>query len=433
MSIDIFSSLCDDQTDSDKYLRDYFNTIWQLDNIILLIGAGFSKDLNGPLMEDLSINILPNIIKEGLNINDSNVKIAWKNLWSFDEQIYEKLMKDLIDDEVINIIKSINIEDSITNLQILNKGLELLQLDVTFLQAAEREIKTKIIEKVKSVVPDPITHGSEYSTYIISLQKYSDFFRKIIKSRRPSQPRLKIFTTNYDKVIESICDVNGITCNSGFDGEYIRTFNSNNFELNMALKPNGQNTLFYQNYLYLYKLHGSIDWQNIEIDGLNTLTQQRQASESSVIYPCSSKYANSLENPFGDLFRKLGESVSLPQSVIITLGYGFGDTHINDIIGRSLKNPSVQLIIINPKIRKGNDASAIESRTNNPYLATLINQTGYPLNNKSGDPRICIIGGSDALIPKIFDRIAPSDDSIDDLSKLKELMKEFAKLGGANG
>ncbi len=67
-----------------------------------------------------------------------------------------------------------------------------------------------------------------------------------------------------------------------------------------------------------------------------------------VIYPSPLKYGQALALPYSELFRRFGNAIVQPQSVLFTIGYGFGDEHVNAIIRQALAVPSFTLVVIDP-------------------------------------------------------------------------------------
>ncbi len=65
-----------------------------------------------------------------------------------------------------------------------------------------------------------------------------------------------------------------------------------------------------------------------------------------VIYPNSAKDIETAFYPYAELFRDLSSAICQPNSVIISYGYGFGDSHINRVIEDMLTIPSTHLVVI---------------------------------------------------------------------------------------
>ena len=106
--------------------------------------------------------------------------------------------------------------------------------------------------------------------------------------------------------------------------------------------------------MYLYKIHGSVNW--IEDENANEKSffrikelPLRNSQEANVlIYPTPLKQNKSLGAPYVDLFREFQHKLLETNTVLIVIGYSFGDEHVNDIIYRALAtNSSMNLVIIN--------------------------------------------------------------------------------------
>ena len=63
-----------------------------------------------------------------------------------------------------------------------------------------------------------------------------------------------------------------------------------------------------------------------------------------MIYPTPSKQTASFGSPYSDLFREFQRQVVQDQSVLVVVGYSFGDEHVNNIIFQALTLPSFKLI-----------------------------------------------------------------------------------------
>jgi hypothetical protein len=70
------------------------------------------------------------------------------------------------------------------------------------------------------------------------------------------------------------------------------------------------------------------------------------------------------------LFRDFSTGVCRPNSVLVTYGYGFGDTHINRVIEDMLTLPSTHLVIMSFDTASGRIMNFYEKM--NPAQVTLI-------------------------------------------------------------
>jgi hypothetical protein len=98
--------------------------------------------------------------------------------------------------------------------------------------------------------------------------------------------------------------------------------------------------------LVLYKLHGSINWKR------NTATKELFSVEQ-----IESVDAEKMEVIFGREFKLEAadpylfftykfRDLSLETKLIVTLGYGFGDGHINKMLTQSLRNDSERRLLV---------------------------------------------------------------------------------------
>ena len=228
---------------------------------------------------------------------------------------------------------------------------------------------------------------------------YRNFYRKL-SLRDSNLPKPNIFTTNYDLYSERAMDELGITYTNGFSGFIERYFNPSIF--NYALAEQMDISSFKWNvidsYIYLFKIHGSVNW--IEVEDSNKLFRIKELQDSSydflseqknlMIYPSPIKQNASLGTPYSDLFREFQKRIAQNQSVLVTMGYSFADEHINNLIYQALTIPTFRLVIFSDLGFYVNDQYQL-SRTNIEKLRSL------------NDPRIWIIGSDSEFTSKEVD------------------------------
>ena len=184
---------------------------------------------------------------------------------------------------------------------------------------------------------------------------YKQFYRKLL-TRNPTLPRLNIFTTNYDLYSERAMDLLGIHYVNGFTGGISKFFNPAIFNYAPAEKMDLSQSKWsvIDNFFYLYKIHGSVNW--IEDEGENKLFKVREIQdptfeileqeESIMIHPTPLKYSASLGSPYSDLFREFQKKLMQNNNILVTIGYSFSDEHINNLIFQAFTIPSFRLIVI---------------------------------------------------------------------------------------
>lgn len=181
-------------------------------------------------------------------------------------------------------------------------------------------------------------------------------------SRTATRERLHIFTTNYDRLIEFGADLIGLRIIDRFVGELEPIFRASRLGIDMHYNPPGirGEPRYLEGVIRLSKLHGSIDWRQDSIGGVNSRIVRaalpfgaaqdhsgvpRDIGDGLMIYPNPAKDVETLEYPYAELFRDFAAAVCQPNAVLVTYGYGFGDDHINRILQDMLTIPSTHLAI----------------------------------------------------------------------------------------
>ncbi len=181
---------------------------------------------------------------------------------------------------------------------------------------------------------------------------YQAFYQKLLLRDR-SLPRPWVFTTNYDLFNETAMDRRGIPYCNGFQGVIERRFNPSVFRYALAeqLDITSRKWNAVDSFVYLCKLHGSVNW----IEDGETLFPVRElqaaptdAAARVLVYPTPAKQSASFAFPYSDLFREFQSRIVRDQSVLVVIGYSFGDEHINNIIFQALTIPNFRLIAFLP-------------------------------------------------------------------------------------
>lgn len=245
------------------------------------------------------------------------------------------------------------------------------------------------------------------------IELYKQFYRKLL-TRNSTLPRLNIFTTNYDLYSERAMDLLGVHYVNGFTGGISKFFNPAIFNYALAEKMDLSQSKWsvIDNFFYLYKIHGSVNW--IEAEGENKLFKVKEIQEPTfeelkdretiMIHPTPLKYNASLGSPYSDLFREFQKKLMQNNNILVTIGYSFSDEHINNLIFQAFTIPSFRLIVIG----EPNEWNAIGKL------------------QKLRDSRIWIIGGTDAsdmplhYFKRFVEEIMP-DLTAEDLDKKMEI------------
>jgi hypothetical protein len=186
---------------------------------------------------------------------------------------------------------------------------------------------------------------------------HRELFRRILL-RSTSLPRCKVFTSNYDLIIEQALDSLGIVYLDGFTGTIKRTLHSESYHYDFYYP--GETTegriSRVDRVLHFYKVHGSINWRRTTAGSLLDVTISPAAPLEEdfgdvMIYPSPLKATETHGYPYSEMLRSFSAHVNQPQSVLITIGYALMDEHINRLIYQALNVPSFVLMIVVPEFQ----------------------------------------------------------------------------------
>jgi len=210
-----------------------------------------------------------------------------------------------------------------------------------------------LIEIIEQTIFEKINIDLSDASYKAVVDTYKTFYQKVTY-RNKDLSRVNIFTTNNDLFNERVLDNLNINYNNGFGGGLDRFFNPARFGYTFSKKIETSIEKYeaLDNMIYLYKLHGSINW--IEKEGNSLFNIQEidirhkgtKPSESVLIYPNPLKQSKSLSSPYTDIIREFQKKLLLQNSVLFIIGYSFSDDHLNNIIYQALSsNSSISIVI----------------------------------------------------------------------------------------
>jgi hypothetical protein len=161
---------------------------------------------------------------------------------------------------------------------------------------------------------------------------------------------IRIFTTNYDRVIEKFCYKNEIECIDGFASNQETKHGLNPEEYGWNPEQFFQKTdVVSKKMIKLFKLHGSLNWR-IKHDGRivriapeERARLSRQYKNNLVIYPAE-KVKPEIE-PFQTL-HKIFEKEFRQADATIFIGFAFRDDYLNSVMKKGTEKNKV--IIISP-------------------------------------------------------------------------------------
>lgn len=286
-------------------------------NLLILSGAGSSMDVGG-----LSMGQLWNVAKVKYSVDDIDgfeiIRIAVK---------YNKADNDL--------------EALLSQIEGYCKFAGDKEIVIGKVTKKLSEIKDEIFELIRSKcsIPKP----KESFPHKVFLEK--------LLQRKQTNPRIKVFTLNYDMLFEyAATEVNAIVID-GFSYTFPRTFSGRFFDYDIVQREGSklkEEDNFIQRVFHFHKLHGSLNWERSEVDGIVRINEK--PIKPLMVYPREAKYEDSYEQPYFEMMARFQRNLRLnDNTVLICIGYSFNDKHINAAIEEALnQNPSFRFAIIDP-------------------------------------------------------------------------------------
>jgi SIR2-like domain len=143
---------------------------------------------------------------------------------------------------------------------------------------------------------------------------------------------IEVFTTNYDLLLERAFELRGVPYFDGFVGVFRGEFRPDLIEPDEA--PESSRPPL--GWVRLWKLHGSVSWVIDDASVRRIVRLGRYPVESPgamlAIYPSAEKYEESRRMPFLALTDRFRRALATPESTTVTVGYSFGDQHLNELI-----------------------------------------------------------------------------------------------------
>lgn len=312
-------------SDPIKMIKQKISELSNIKNLNFLFGAGTSSEAI-PTMKQLYSDAFDLINKSRILKSDAKL-------------LFKSIERDNLED-ILNILYAKKIYLSgLTRDKKKNSELDSVLSLIKFIQ-------NEMFEKINIDL-----NSAKASKLLIT---YKSFYQKVAL-RNKDLSRINVFTTNNDLLNEKALDSLNYNFNNGFGGGVDRYFNPARFKYTFSIKvdPNLEKFEPLENMVYLYKLHGSINWIessgnslfNVQEVPINSNYQKRD-NDHVLIYPTPLKQAQSLGSPYSDIIREFQTKLSQPNSALFIIGYSFSDDHLNNIIYQTLStNASISIII----------------------------------------------------------------------------------------
>jgi hypothetical protein len=295
-------------------------TQFKQDDIVVLLGAGASADAGIPTSAEMILKIESKL----------NTDTEWRPFRDLYLYVRSSIMfAEGLAGHFDPVAANYNIERLVATLDEIEKKtqhtlypfvgtwhMRLLELAGTEFEKIHK-FKALILRELKNWVSPSRWDESEYYRFFVEFLNGGGS-----RARAYSYP-LRVFTLNYDLCLEHNCGTD-LVIERGFDKTQ-RRWDWRRFELNENDPKN----------IFLYKLHGSIDWVMKEDQPITYVDNNASYGPDELALIFGTTYKLQAIDPylfFAYEFRKW----TLESRLIVTIGYGYGDQHINAIIGQAL-------------------------------------------------------------------------------------------------
>jgi len=251
-----------------------------------------------------------------------------------------------------------------------------------------------------------IVEKCRFVTEATQLSVHEAFIRRVAR-RSTRQPRLKVFTTNYDLCFETAASHLRFVVVDGFSHTEPREFDGGYFNYDFVRRERDRDVPEYiPNVFHLYKMHGSVDWEQKGAQ----IVRSAQARKPRIVFPRYGKFESSYEQPFLEMMSRFQSSLREPNTGLLIAGSGFRDPHIAQPILSALEsNVGLKAMIVDPAL-ENSSVPAIAK------CASLI---------EAGDSRLTLVAaGFEDLVSKIPDLVATTES--------EEHQARLRTIGGVN-
>lgn len=307
-----------------------------MSEFVVFVGAGASKPFGIPTMTEMTEDFEKELKKSslpGITLFDE-IKRRLKDYQYFDIESLITVLQNIVDiDKLSTVLNNPSVHYFLSNRPGgIASAIQQSEKQITEPHRNEAE---ELLKQVKLFIADscrmkkqPFEIYDELFAYANKNHGISNF-KNVISRRDFTIPNHKVFTTNYDPVLEGYC------VNRRFPQWECGQLKTG--ELKIAQKDNQTLYSLDINNFQIYKLHGSVNWYVDEQGRMAWLSVAAQTGQSPLtgqkiekqllIYPVSEKYT--FREPFYDMFHHLKKCLLRCKGCYV-VGYSFRD---DDILG----------------------------------------------------------------------------------------------------
>ncbi|MDY0145358.1 MAG: SIR2 family protein [Kiritimatiellia bacterium] len=188
------------------------------------------------------------------------------------------------------------------------------------------------------------------------LDLHGEFVRRIAQRADPS---VKVFSLNYDPLIERAAAYARVRVIDGFLGAEHSYFDPAVFAERIGrIRGTHKGKQFDETVkpIHLLKLHGSLGWYECPTNGVRRCsfgTEPPAGTKRLMVPPQRRKAADTMIPPYSALwstFRGCLAHNDAPINRLVCIGYGFGDEHVNAVIENALARTDFTVLIFTKEL-----------------------------------------------------------------------------------
>ena len=180
-----------------------------------------------------------------------------------------------------------------------------------------------------------IIHRLRNEWIVLPEKENAIYYSSLLEFQEEYQHPLRVFSLNYDLCVERVCGQDKVQ----------RGFSQRTWDWRLFDETSDDSLP-----ILLYKLHGSMDWGFNDVDGVSYSDDPNNISDEKIAIIFGDSYKLQYVDPFLFLAYELRRR-SLDARLIVAVGYGFNDDHINAILQQSLRQDDRRklLAIVGPR------------------------------------------------------------------------------------
>lgn len=302
------------------------------DSLLFLLGAGASVDAGIKHARAMTLDIEEKIRTDN-DFEDFN------DLYNYLKSsiIYQRGLEGAFDDQAATIEELLDVLSEI-NQKHQNKLYPFIGgWNIHLLKVAGDEFEK--VSNLDKQIRDQLFQWINISNYDKS--SYFQGFKDLISDIGSA---VRVFTLNYDICVEKALDKSDFHIELGFNGD--RQWEASKFDSNVNSDVG----------LYLYKLHGSIDWiRDQDNGGVLTVCDNPQRNPE-LIFGTAAKLSSI--DPYLFYVHELRKySLNEALRFIVVIGYSFSDDYINSLIGQAItRSEYLKVLVVAPMFEEKKDS-----------------------------------------------------------------------------